>query len=136
MSMDIHGKWQKRVSGKWIDIEGQFNWLNGYRNRELFNFLIAYGNEIDEEIEKELKMLIFKNCNQTNVDEYKINGTGFGEARYLSLKELKDLLYNLANIRADDGDKLLYFIAEILPYTYIDDESEDDDYRVIYMFDW
>lgn len=33
-------------------------------------------------------MLIFKNCNQTNVDEYKIKGTGFGEARYLSLKEL------------------------------------------------
>lgn len=138
MGLDMRGLWQKKKDGKWKNIKGDFKWLTGNRNSTFFTFLMKYRNEIDKEMERELKPLLFSNCSRENADEFPIEGTGFGSAGYLTLKELKTLLYNLSNLHTDDGDCLLSFIAEILPYIDGDDEADfcDENYRVIFVFDW
>lgn len=140
MGLDMSGKWQKKINGEWIDIEGRFEWFQGNRNREFFWLLMGERNEATKEIEKELIVVLSKmyssekTCDKilsfNSIKELNDAGWNFDGAGFLSLKELKEIRKTLkkgcAEARCLDS-----FIGEVEKYV----ETDDEDYRAIFVFD-
>ncbi len=139
MATDIIGKWQKRNKDceKWQDIDGNFAWFNGYRNRNLFDFLYIHRNPPTAEIEKELMKVL---CDLEDLDVHYLQksieeldseeGYSFFGAGFLGLDEIKSLIGD--EVSSDVEESLKSFIKEIEIYEKGDKESE---YRVIFMFE-
>ncbi len=139
MAVDIHGKWQKRNknSENWQDINGNFKWFHGNRNRELFFFLNDFRNPATDDIEKEL-MLVLSEENYPDppfpynkIKDLNAEGYNFWGAGYLTLDELYDLMNNMSD-NDYRKDSLESFVREIEMYVNDDNDAE---YRAIFVFD-
>lgn len=120
---DLHGRWQKKVNGTWVDVKGQFSWLDECRIKEFYLLIIQFHHLARKDF-----------TYQTAIDERLISEAVLGEVWYSTLRDLKNLLYYERSIEKDGKDKLLSFILDIMPY--IEDGLEDDDYRIVYMLSW
>ena len=135
MAVDIHGKWQKRnkKSENWQDINGNFKWFHGNRNRELFFFLNDFRNPATDDIEKELMLVLYKlgeDYQCKTIEDLNAKGCNYFGAGYLSLDELYDLMNNNKNDFIED--ELESFVREIEMYVNDDNDAE---YRAIFVFD-